>query len=85
MGIKYAPIHETAETGEPDQNGKSSIRKLEEEISDIGPKAKSKGGKRLVSIRYDDEVLDFFEALGKGWQTQMNTILLQYVRDHSGT
>jgi uncharacterized protein (DUF4415 family) len=31
--------------------------------------------KRLVSVRYDEDVLAYFEALGPGYQTRMNRVL----------
>ncbi len=35
--------------------------------------------KRLVSIRYNPEVLEFFRAGGPGWQTRMNEVLEKHV------
>ncbi len=35
--------------------------------------------KKSTTIRLDAEVLDFFKAQGKGWQTRINTILHEYV------
>jgi uncharacterized protein (DUF4415 family) len=35
--------------------------------------------KDLVSIRYSPEVLDYFKSLGAGWQTRIDTVLLNYV------
>lgn len=42
----------------------------------IAPKAP----KRLMSLRLDQEVVDFFKAQGRGYQTAMNGVLLAYVR-----
>ena len=36
--------------------------------------------KQAVSIRLDDEVLNFFKGLGRGYQTRINTVLLSFVR-----
>lgn len=33
-----------------------------------------------VSIRMDSEVLDFFKANGRGYQSRINAVLLGYVR-----
>ena len=38
--------------------------------------------KRLVSIRYDVEILDAFQATGPGWQTRMNDALREWIRSH---
>ncbi len=39
--------------------------------------------KRLVSLRIDSDVLDWFKRQGKGYQTRMNAVLRAYVRAHS--
>ena len=36
--------------------------------------------KKLMSLRLDQEVVDFFKARGRGYQTAMNGVLLAYVR-----
>lgn len=36
--------------------------------------------KRPVSIRLDAEVLDYFQAAGRGYQSRINAVLLGYVR-----
>ena len=35
--------------------------------------------KRLVSVRYSQDVLDFFKAGGAGWQSRMDDALKQWV------
>ena len=35
--------------------------------------------KEAISLRVDPLVLDWFRAQGKGWQTQMNSVLKAYV------
>ena len=51
---------------------------------------KNKGGRPILSnpkksttIRLNAEVLGFFKARGKGWQTMVNDILQKYVDSHS--
>jgi uncharacterized protein (DUF4415 family) len=39
--------------------------------------------KKLVSVRYSPEVVDFFKAGGEGWQTRMDDALKQFVAEHS--
>ena len=39
----------------------------------------SKTHKEPVTVRLDPEILKFFRALGRGWQTQMNAALAAYV------
>lgn len=43
--------------------------------------------KKSISIRLDEEVIDFFKATGKGYQTRINAILRHYVQEqksHNG-
>ena len=35
--------------------------------------------KKLVSVRYSPEVLEYFKATGEGWQSRMDGVLRQYV------
>jgi uncharacterized protein (DUF4415 family) len=39
--------------------------------------------KKLVSIRYSPEVIDYFRASGAGWQARMDAVLKVYVEAHS--
>jgi uncharacterized protein (DUF4415 family) len=44
---------------------------------------KSDNPKQLVSVRYSQEVLDYFRSTGEGWQSRMDGVLRQYVSRHS--
>jgi uncharacterized protein (DUF4415 family) len=48
--------------------------------------AVSAGGrvKVPISIRVDEEALDFFRAQGPGYQTRINSVLLSYARGELG-
>ncbi|MEL6583492.1 MAG: BrnA antitoxin family protein [Pseudomonadota bacterium] len=35
--------------------------------------------KRAISLRVDHDVLEFFKAQGKGYQTRMNAVLRSYM------
>lgn len=35
--------------------------------------------KKLVSIRYSPEVLEYFKATGEGWQSRMDGVLKEYI------
>lgn len=39
-------------------------------------------GKRQVALRIDADVLDWFRAGGKGYQSRMNAVLRAYVATH---
>lgn len=38
------------------------------------------GAKRLLSLRIDPDVLEYFRGTGKGYQTRINAVLRAYVR-----
>ena len=38
--------------------------------------------KKAVSLRLDHDVLEWFKAQGKGYQTLMNSVLKSYVEHH---
>jgi uncharacterized protein (DUF4415 family) len=35
--------------------------------------------KNAISIRLDQDIIDFFKSTGKGYQTRMNTVLRHYM------
>ncbi len=39
-------------------------------------------GKKQTTIRFDQDVLDWFKAQGKGYQSRMNAVLRAYVEAH---
>lgn len=39
--------------------------------------------KKSISIRVDQDVVDFFKATGKGYQTRMNAVLRHYVHEQN--
>ena len=41
--------------------------------------------KQQLTIRLNGEIVDFFKARGKGWQTNINNILQEYVDSHHAT
>ncbi len=44
---------------------------------------KSENTKKLVSVRYSPEVLEYFRSTGEGWQSRMDKVLCQYVSRRS--
>jgi len=38
--------------------------------------------KKQLTLRLDEEVVDYFKLHGKGWQTQINDVLVEYVQSH---
>ncbi|MBY0573095.1 MAG: BrnA antitoxin family protein, partial [Undibacterium sp.] len=41
---------------------------------------KSVRPKQLVSVRYSQEVLEYFKSTGEGWQARMDSVLRAYVK-----
>jgi uncharacterized protein (DUF4415 family) len=52
-------------------------------IKALRGRPKSENKKLLVSVRYSQEVVEFFKATGDGWQSRMDGVLRQYVARHS--
>ena len=44
---------------------------------------KSQTSKQLLSVRYSQEVIEYFKATGDGWQARMDGVLKAYVSRHS--
>lgn len=54
---------------------------------DILPKLIKRGKqktstKQLTTIRFSPEVLEYFKATGKGWQTRIDAVLKEYITSH---
>lgn len=45
------------------------------------PKAESH--KVLLSVRYSPEVVEYFRATGRGWQTRMDEALKEWLKEHA--
>ncbi|MBT3196099.1 MAG: BrnA antitoxin family protein [Gammaproteobacteria bacterium] len=56
-----------------------------EEFKQLRPvgRPKSENKKVLLSVRYSQEVVEYFKSTGKGWQTRMNEVLQEYIASHS--
>jgi uncharacterized protein (DUF4415 family) len=52
-------------------------------IKALRGRPKSEHKKLLVSVRYSQEVVEFFKSTGEGWQSRMDGVLRQYVARHS--
>jgi len=40
--------------------------------------------KKSISIRLDEDVVDFFKKSGKGYQTRINAVLRHYMKESGG-
>ena len=52
-------------------------------IQAVRGRPKSERKKLLVSVRYSQEVVEFFKSTGEGWQSRMDGVLRQNVEQHS--
>ena len=39
--------------------------------------------KRQLTLRLNREVVDYFKLEGRGWQTKINDVLLDYIHSHN--
>ena len=51
-------------------------------IHAVRGRPKSENKKRLLSVRYSVEVVEYFRSTGEGWQARMDGVLRQYVNQH---
>lgn len=57
----------------------SEITELQPILKATRGRPKVKNPKKTISIRLSDNILDYFKAGGKGWQTRINEVLSDYV------
>jgi len=50
-----------------------------EPIRSLRGRPKSETKKILVSVRYSQEVIEYFRSSGEGWQSRMDGVLKKYV------
>lgn len=43
---------------------------------------KAERRKVLLSARYSPEVVEYFRATGEGWQTRMDEVLKEWIKEH---
>ncbi len=64
----------------------SRMKPVKESHPDIPKRVRGPQKKPLkspISIRLSREVVDYFKSQGKGWQTRINDVLYDYVRNQS--
>ena len=52
-------------------------------IQALRGRPKSENKKLLVSVRYSQEVVEYFKSAGHGWHSRMDGVLRQYVERQS--
>ena len=68
--------------GKDEDDRPLSKKEMQKGIQKTGGRPKLANPKKSTTIRLNAEVLDFFKAHGKGWQTKINDILQKYVDSH---
>ncbi|WP_245807974.1 BrnA antitoxin family protein [Crenothrix polyspora] len=48
-----------------------------------GGRSVGSGNKEQVAIRFDKDILEYFRSTGTGWQTRINDVLKEWVKDHA--
>ena len=79
MAIEYRKIDEKPKMAKVVESVKQQVARVEADIADIPKNPKSDKNKKATYIRFDPKVMQFFRATGPGWQTRINTVLLDYV------
>jgi uncharacterized protein (DUF4415 family) len=70
--IDHNAVDDVPENGFPDPEGRFWT----------GLPAPLGTGKKLMSVRIDNDVVDWFKSQGKGYQTRMNSVLRHYMEHH---
>ena len=65
--------------GKDEDDRPLSKKEVREGIKRAGGRPRAANPKKSTTVRLDAEVLDFFKAQGKGWQTKINNVLRDYV------
>ena len=64
----------------------SRMKPVEKAHPNIPPRVRGpqkKPTKKQLTIRLDQDVVEYFELQGKGWQTRINQVLADYVNSHA--
>lgn len=59
------------------------VRKLHPNMPSRVRGPQKKPTKKQLTIRLNQDVVEYFESQGKGWQTKVNEVLADYVHSHS--
>ncbi|CAK0750785.1 conserved hypothetical protein [Gammaproteobacteria bacterium] len=63
------------------EGGYPAIRAALAEKHKRGPARKPK--KILLSVRYSPEVVEYFRSMGEGWQSRMDDVLKDWIKNRS--
>ena len=70
--------------GKDEDDRPLSKQEMRAGIKRAGGRPRLNKPKKSTTIRLNAEVLDFFKAHGKGWQTKINDVLQDYVESTRG-
>lgn len=80
-GISKARLRELAEKGD-EQIDYSDIPELDEQFWREARIRVPSEPKQQLTIRFDADIVEWFKARGRGYQTHMNAVLRAYVDAH---
>ena len=78
MSVSQKRLEELAARKEPEIDY-SDIPELDEDFWKNARIVEPRDPKRQLTIRFDADVVDWFRARGKGYQSRMNAVLRAYV------
>ncbi len=81
MKVSKKRLHEISKIKDRDIDY-SDISELDEDFWEHAKPIHPKG-KKAVSIRIDEDVLDYFKSQGRGYQSRINSVLKSYVKAHT--
>lgn len=73
-------LHDLGELERDMELMKKTTRLVPATWGDVGRNAKCTAKKKVMTIRLDPEVLDWFRALGTGYQNRINLVLRAYMK-----
>ena len=80
------PVHFDPETDLYDPNDPAAVTTFVAEATIVrarGQRGEQKAPKKIATaIRLSPEVINFFKASGKGWQTRVDEALQEYIKEH---
>ena len=80
MAIEFRKSGEILKSAKSETKKQEAPAKTKAILDALEKEAEMSKGKRQVSIRFDVEVLEYFEGFGMGWRTRLNQLCLDYVR-----
>ncbi len=90
MDSRLPDIDADGEVGDLSQVDPALFRPFSSLPTSLQEKLRGRGKQKAptkvsTTVRFDADVLDAFKSSGRGWQTRMNDVLKEWLREHSHT